>query len=107
LKRIASLMQEQVRQNEVLGRYGGDEFIIFLPGTRINEAKQIAERIRMNIEARKIVTNDIEVKCTLSIGIAEWVAGFDNIDEIIRNADLALYTAKNNGRNRCELFLDK
>jgi diguanylate cyclase (GGDEF)-like protein len=105
LKTISSIIQQCVRQDEVLGRYGGDEFIVFLPGSRLKEAREIAERIRKNIAKQEIKTNEFSIFCTLSIGIAEWDDKYKNIDDLIKKADEALYLAKAKGRDRCELYI--
>lgn len=106
LIKISAMMKEYIRLDEVLGRYGGDEFIIFLPGIKIHEAMTIAERIRQNIENRVIPFGLENILCSLSIGVAEWDADDATIDAVIKKADVALYRAKKNGRNQCQVFSD-
>ncbi len=104
LKEFAQRMLKNIRPSDLAVRYGGDEFVILLPGTDTASAQVVAERIRSNIESAPF---DISVppgklKKTVSIGIAQLVKG-DVAAELIKRADIALYKAKNNGRNKVEL----
>ena len=107
LKVISSMIKEYIRLDEVLGRYGGDEFIVFLPGIKIQEAWRIAEKIRWNIAKRKITCDRENIHCSLSIGVAEWDVTDDSINTVIKKADAALYNAKVNGRNQCQVFSEE
>jgi diguanylate cyclase (GGDEF)-like protein len=106
LKTIAKVIRGQLREYDIAGRYGGEEFSILLPFTEIHEAKMVAERLRCAIESKTIdiskVNPDIETKninITISLGIYELKEN-DNVEDLIIKADKALYQAKNTGRNK-------
>lgn len=101
LQAFANTVRKQLRSNDLLGRYGGEEFAILLPGTGENEAIGIAERLRAAIES-SAVNVDPEVKYTVSIGVSTITPDKDtNIDMLYQLSDQALYTAKNQGKNCC------
>jgi len=104
LKEFAQKISELSRSYDVVGRYGGEEFIVCLPETDLENAMQIAERMRINIEGIRIDLPGISsppVKVTASFGVAACdMECFENIDAIIKTADDALYRAKAEGRNR-------
>jgi diguanylate cyclase (GGDEF)-like protein len=90
-----------VRTYDVVGRYGGEEFLIVLPGCPRNEIEASADRIRTAIGNKPIVTASAELLVTASIGAALLPAdGAASEDQILLEVDQALYLAKNNGRNR-------
>lgn len=106
LKTIAKVIRGQLREYDIAGRYGGEEFSILLPFTKINEAQMVAERLRQAVENKPIdisgVAPDKEQKSiniTLSLGIYE-IKEKDSDDDLIKKADKALYQAKNTGRNK-------
>src|SRR5665648_754179 len=85
----------------MIGRYGGEEFVILLPETDIDMAKRIADRIRQLIMNRPIVTDRGDVSLTVSLGLACLEPGSNNnLEQILDLADQALYRAKDLGRNR-------
>lgn len=94
LKSLASIARASFRANDILGRYGGDEFIFLLPGTPANMAITVAERFRRNIEVGS------NPKFTVSIGISTYPQDGKIVREIIDAADQALYRSKEQGRNR-------
>lgn len=96
LTQFAQNVKNMIRQTDIFGRIGGEEFIIILPSTSIAEAKTFAERIREFIAISEYPTVG---KITVSIGGAEFTDG-DDIESLVKRADDALYEAKNNGRNR-------
>jgi diguanylate cyclase (GGDEF)-like protein len=98
---FADKMRSAVRQMDSAFRFGGEEFIVLLPETTSQEAMVPAERFRRLIaDSRFPIPPDGQyVSVTVSIGIAEYRDG-DTIDDVIRHADLAMYAAKNGGRNR-------
>ncbi|MEO1574497.1 MAG: diguanylate cyclase [Pseudomonadota bacterium] len=100
LKDVARLCGDCLRENDFLGRYGGEEFLAVLPGTSAAEAEIVAERIRAAIEAADIRYDDQRIKVTVSVGIAELSDKFTDLDTMLRAADRALYRAKREGRNR-------
>lgn len=96
LKRVALHLAEKLRPYDALGRYGGDEFIICLPGSETAEAETIAERLRQHIEQTEIVFNGTRIPVTISIGIAGYDLEADQgTDRLITKADQNLYIAKN------------
>lgn len=101
LKAISGICTQSLRSVDIIGRYGGEEFLIFLPETGLKEALQTAERIRSNIELAEISYQNEIIKVTASFG----VTGLDHvndetIDSFLKNADKALYRSKSGGRNR-------
>jgi diguanylate cyclase (GGDEF)-like protein len=100
LRGLAAELRQQVRESDVVGRFGGEEFVVLLPGTDADEACRIAERLRRTAGVIGILTPDATVSVTVSIGVA--VSGQHGRDlfEMLAAADLALYRAKHQGRNR-------
>jgi diguanylate cyclase len=91
---------DMLRSSDVLGRYGGEEFCVFMPNTNENDALGLAERIRSGVEAKAIKIKQTTIKTTVSIGVADSVrAGYD-FKGLVATADTAMYAAKNGGRNR-------
>jgi len=87
-----------IRNSDLLFRWGGEEFIVLLKGCTFENAVQIAEKLRLNIDEEKFLVNNIEIKTTISLGVTSYRSS-DSIDSIIERIDLLLYEAKNNGRN--------
>ncbi len=100
LKAITSIIAEAKRKSDWLARWGGEEFLILLPGTTEEQAFVVAERIRKSIKeyVHKFERNDINI--TISLGIARFMPTGDTIQDCIERADKALYFAKQNGRNQ-------
>lgn len=100
LRKLADVVVEILRAGDVLGRYGGEEFCVFLPNTNEKDATALAERIRIGIEAALHQFNEKPLRATVSVGVADSVrAGYD-FKGLVAAADSALYVAKNSGRNR-------
>jgi len=106
LKAIAKAMREHSRENAIISRYGGDEFIIILPGIKRNGALVYAERLRSAIKSLKVRTDKGEgVGIAISIGIASIRdAVSDDYVDFIKIADIALYSSKTLGRDRISVF---
>lgn len=103
LKEIASIFKFYLRANTIVGRIGGEEFCILLPGVEIEDAKKIAERLRKIIENREIKLEDgTSIKVTASFGVTQVKMG-DTVKSILDRADKALYKAKREGKNRVEV----
>lgn len=106
LKRMGALLRENSRENEVVGRYGGEEFLIVMPGSSKQTALKVAERIRGLVESTPFenAASQPEGKITISGGVASWPGDGEDVDSLLRNADAALYEAKRAGRNRVLAF---
>jgi len=102
LRHAAEECRACLRRTDLLGRYGGDEFVILLPETGIAGGVRMAERIREAVERSEIRTPAGTVHITVSIGVAGRHLGTLSVDALVAEADGALYKAKTNGRNRVE-----
>jgi diguanylate cyclase (GGDEF)-like protein len=103
----SEILQGVARSSDVVTRYGGEEFVILLPDTKLDEALKLAYRIKDRIKNNKITINETDfIKITISIGVTQSVQKKDtNIEDIIKRSDVALYKAKKMGRNRVESYL--
>lgn len=102
LKKFSEICQSTLRDNDVIARYGGDEFIILYKHTEFDEAIEVSNRLRKKVEDMKIDTpNKIDIKITISTGLALYREK-DLVSDVIKRADESLYRAKKNGRNRVE-----
>ncbi len=99
LSYIGDLIKRELRQADIAGRYGGEEFIMILPQTDINGAYITSERLRESFYNNPLNYNYRNIYLTVSIGIAEYHQSITSADEIIKRADNALYEAKGKGRN--------
>lgn len=104
LKEVSTTVRENIRQIDLVGRYGGEEFVVILTETDREGGQFAAERIRQAIEAKKIRAYDEDLKITISIGIAVFPEDSRQTQALIDNADQALYQAKQSGRNRVCIF---
>lgn len=103
LKAFGGLLQNSVREADILARIGGEEFAVILPQTGIEEASNLAERIRERIEAEVLKHDALQIKITASFGIASCMAESDDLDRMLTKADDALYIAKKKGRNQVKI----
>lgn len=104
LKFIADKYQNSTRSVDILGRYGGEEFVILMPETTAEEAKMTAERLRLLIAYSPIQYGDKSINITLSFGVVELDAGCKNTEELLNRSDQALYYSKKTGRNRVTVW---
>ncbi len=95
LQLIAQHIQHSMRPSDIAGRFGGEEFVVLLPGTDEQDAARVAERLRRRIEDWR----QFEVALTISVGVTQHMRG-EPIERVIRRADAALLDAKGSGRNR-------
>lgn len=103
LVEVAKVFLKGLRKNDVVGRYGGEEFAMILPGNDINGAKIVAERYRSSIENLKIEVGPTPLKLTVTIGCSSAPhPDIKTINDLINSADDALYRGKKLGRNRVE-----
>jgi len=101
LRDLARLLREAVRNVDWVGRYGGEEFVLILPQTRYEEARQTAERLRQEVELHSFKAGERMTHMTVSVGVATYPSDkSDSAATLLREADLALYRAKEAGRNR-------
>ncbi|HEY9229282.1 MAG TPA: diguanylate cyclase [Gemmatimonadaceae bacterium] len=105
LKQFARILRNEVREIDRAGRYGGEEFLLLLPGTVLDAAVTFAERVRKQVEAHTFTFEGISIRRTASFGVSAWPhPRIANTDELVRAADDALYVAKETGRNRVVRF---
>ncbi len=104
LKEIGSIIQQNIREIDFAGRYGGEEFCVVLPETNIERATFVAERIRSVTEKNPIKAYDAIVNVTISLGLAGYPQHGKLPLELVEKADLALYKAKLSGRNKICVF---
>ncbi|MGR3310691.1 MAG: diguanylate cyclase [Candidatus Brocadiales bacterium] len=98
---LTRILKDNLRQVDIVTRYGGEEFALILPNTENKECFHLAERLRIKTECHEIKGTDNPLRITISIGIATFHGtNFDNKTELLKSADDALYKAKRNGRNR-------
>jgi len=105
---LAAKLRETAREQDIIARFGGEEFILLLPHTKPSEATVVAERIRAAVEAMHIQYAEHAIHCTVSIGISSYTDGkICDCECLLKQADQALYQAKNAGRNRVVSAPDK
>jgi diguanylate cyclase (GGDEF)-like protein len=108
LKNLSKIIIEQVRENDTACRYGGEEFIVILPFTSLEDAEIVAQRLRSAVEATPFDISDFKIKdkpsldMTISIGLAQYKYS-ENVDAFLERVDKALYEAKHDGRNCVKL----
>ncbi|GAB4363840.1 MAG: hypothetical protein Kow0060_20780 [Methylohalobius crimeensis] len=99
LKAVAKVLEAGVREQDVIARWGGEEFILLLPETNLNSAAGLAERLREAIARSRVTVNGRTLGVTASVGVASKCECHTNIETLITDADHCLYQAKANGRN--------
>jgi diguanylate cyclase (GGDEF)-like protein/PAS domain S-box-containing protein len=105
LQAVTAALKASLRKSDILGRYGGDEFMIILPETTLAGAHSLAEKIRSAVEELELeIPGGNRVKLSLSIGITRCSMSIDNIDTIVGLADTALYASKQTGRNKVSVL---
>lgn len=102
LREVANRLLSVLRPYDALGRYGGEEFVVVVPGCDAASAVNLAERLRHSVVVTPIPTSSESIPVTLSLGVAN-LADDPNPESLLQRADEALYRAKNAGRNRCEV----
>lgn len=94
LQEFAECLRKHCREYDIIGRYGGEEFIFCLPDTSIDQARAIAERIRTSVENNKIIVKSNQINITSSFGVVTFPRDADNIDSLISKADQLMYKSK-------------
>ncbi|SIN79298.1 sensor domain-containing diguanylate cyclase [Halodesulfovibrio marinisediminis] len=106
LRDFAAMCKEQLRDNDLFARIGGEEFAVFLPQTTRYKAVQVAERLRKAFAEKDTICCGNVIPCTISVGVAGATSEYIEIEELLRSADQRLYRAKTNGRNSVVFFDD-
>jgi diguanylate cyclase (GGDEF)-like protein len=97
---VAATLRSQVREYDVIGRFGGEEFVVLLPHADVTEARRVAERLRRRIGRMAVPVDDVMISVTISAGVAVLSMHGDDLLDLLAAADLALYRAKELGRDR-------
>jgi diguanylate cyclase (GGDEF)-like protein len=106
LQQIAAALKSNMRETDILGRMGGEEFAVLLPNTLSNEAALLAERLRQSVEHLSFKVPGASLSVTVSIGVVMITGEMSGIDDMLRNADAAMYRAKRCGGNRVMQYED-
>ncbi|WP_041933210.1 diguanylate cyclase [Gloeothece verrucosa] len=104
LKIVCNAINNSIRQIDLLGRFGGEEFVVILPKTKLKEAIIVAERIRKTISELSLLVGQKTLKITASIGLATYNQKDATLDEVLHRADKGLYLAKERGRNQVVIY---
>ncbi len=104
LKKIAEILRTTVRESDFVIRYGGEEFMVLLVDSQIGKAVEVAEKIRKRVENSTIQVGSVILNKTVSIGVSEFPKDTDKFWQAVKFADVALYKAKEDGRNRVVRF---
>ncbi|MBE0508956.1 MAG: GGDEF domain-containing protein [Marinospirillum sp.] len=100
LKKLAQCIRENIREQDLAARWGGEEFILLMPNTTVDQAVNFAERLLQVLRKTLMEYEGAQVRITASFGVAQVNQQDNNLDDLIQRADQALYRAKNEGRNR-------
>jgi len=103
LKKISQLLQHAARREDTVCRWGGEEFLLICPNMALRQGLHAAERLRRTVEATRFDLRGQLISVTVSIGVASWRSDMLSTEQMLDEADRALYNAKQNGRNRVAL----
>lgn len=106
LSEISKIIKNSLRRTDYIARYGGEEIIAILPETDMKKAAIPIERLRKTIEENIFKYGDKDVNVTVSIGVSQYIPGMQNEQELVRQADVALYNVKESGRNKVSYYLE-
>jgi len=107
IQKLALLLQDSVRESDIVSRFGGEEFLIILPNTDISGAKIIASKIRELVENSSITIDEKRtISFTISLGVTGLKMSDSSIESILKRVDMALYEAKEKGKNRTIVYKD-
>jgi diguanylate cyclase (GGDEF)-like protein len=99
IRSVAWLLKQRLRQSDVVGRYGGEEFLVILPQANAERARQLLDRIRLDFSHFRHALQSVTFSCTFSCGIAQLKPG-ESSQDVVKRSDTALYKAKHQGRNQ-------
>ena len=104
---VSNTIKTSISSTDIAGRYGGEEFLVFIDNTNLNQSEQIAQRVRRNVENLEIKSDEVVFNCTCSIGLFHKDAKESklSLEDVIELSDNALYKAKENGRNKVEILI--
>jgi diguanylate cyclase (GGDEF)-like protein len=105
IRRVCQVLADNLRTSDLLGRYGGEEFLVLMPQTGGDDAMVVAERLRRMVENTPVAYNDLTLRVTISLGVTELRADTKNYEQMIHEADKALYLSKVSGRNCTHILL--
>ena len=105
LKTLSEILVKSVRSSDLVVRYGGEEFLILLVDTPADNAVNVAEKIRAQVEEARVALPGVSLQKTISIGVSEFPGDADTFWQVVKYADVALYEAKTQGRNRVIRFI--
>jgi diguanylate cyclase (GGDEF)-like protein len=105
LKNLAAVCTSELRECDYFARIGGEEFAVMLPETSLATALEVGERLRAAVERMTVEAAGAKITITASIGVAEYDDPADDVKTLLRRADIAMYEAKNNGKNRVFFYL--
>jgi diguanylate cyclase (GGDEF)-like protein len=103
IQSVANIMRKTFRKTDLVCRYGGEEFLVILPSTNLSGASYAAEKLRLAIEAEKLVFDGTHIPVTISSGVAQVTFGKETYTETMGRADAALYHSKQAGRNKASI----
>jgi len=101
LRDLAALLSSKIRVTDLIARWGGEEFVLIIDTKNLEQAQNIADNLRKEVENLKFKTVN---KITISIGVSEFKSKNDTFEDVFKKADQALYQAKTNGRNRVYVY---
>ena len=104
---MAQNLQDLVRDCDIVSRFGGEEFVVLMYNITLENAQNVAEKIRQHVEKIEVIDNDLTLKFTVSLGVALYDENLDgrNLEHTLKRADDALYVAKQSGRNQVRVSL--
>lgn len=102
IKQVVNTMRSSLRDNQLLGRVGGEEFLLLLPGVNKGRAFAVAEQIRQQVANQTIVTEDVRLTITVSLGVTVNQPPVSHFEELLNRADKAMYQAKTAGKNQVQ-----
>jgi len=105
LQGVSQCLREAARREDTVCRWGGEEFLIICPAMSLPEGVQMAERLRKKIAELPMVVNGRSIPCTVSLGLAAWTNSSSSEEQLLAQADTALYAAKAGGRNRVAVMV--